>query len=76
MATDSNGIADIKFLKDGIYFIVAQHNGTVAIYDSRTYQKVSEIIKAHETKFDDGALCLGIHSDLPFCASGGADSII
>ena len=61
-----------------IHFVSGGHDGTIKVWDMRTFKTIAEISKkgAHKRKFDEGVMCLASHPEAPFFASGGADCLV
>ena len=72
----SDGISSVVFSNSGLHMITGCHNGSLKVWDVRTYKCVSELKEAHLRKYDEGVMCIATHQSMPFFATGGADSII
>jgi striatin 1/3/4 len=64
------------FSQSGLQVITGGHDGSVRVWDVRQGMIVSEANRRHMKKYDEGVMCLAAHSESPFIASGGADSIV
>lgn len=78
---NNSGVSSVLFpggSSGAIHFISGGHDGSIKVWDMRTFKTIAEISKksAHKRKFDEGVLCLASHSEAPFFASGGADSVV
>ncbi len=62
----------------GLHIVSGGHDGAVRVWDIRNYQCIAETPSGvvHQRKFEEGVLCLSVHPDAPFVASGGADCLL
>jgi striatin 1/3/4 len=74
--TDS--ISSITFCSSngGLNLITGSHDGSVKVWDLRTYKTIAEVPRAHSRKYNESVMCLANHSSVPFFASGGADCVV
>jgi WD40 repeat protein len=54
--------------------VCGTHNGSISVWDLRKYAKILEFEKCHQTKYDEGVLC--VWADCNKIVSGGADGSI
>lgn len=66
-------ISCVKSMTDW-QIVCGTHSGSLSIWDLRKYQKVLQFEKCHQTKYDEGILCLWAQPDRVF--TGGADGSI
>lgn len=74
----SSGVSSVLFSASGLQVITGGHDGSVRVWDVRQSASplVCEAGKKHMRKYDEGVMCLAAHSNSPFVASGGADSLV
>jgi striatin 1/3/4 len=70
-----DALSAIDIDSTGQTLVTSSHDGFVRLWDTRTYQCIQEI-NAHKRKLDEGTCAVRFHSNQPWLATGGADSIV
>jgi striatin 1/3/4 len=73
-----SGVSAALFVNSGLHLLTGGHDGSVRVWDLRTNRVVQEVRggTAHKVKYEEAVMGLAVHPDMPFFASGGADSLV
>ena len=74
----SIGASAVLFTKSGLEMLSGAHDGSVKVWDLRTYRPIQEIEGgvAHQRKYGEGVTFIAEHPEAPFFGTGGADCLV